>query len=79
MGPRIAQQAADDLAVLHVAVKADGFFLPADHQIGAGEQQGEQPDDPADQQDRIPFVHGHSPTFPAVCASSSFCSSTMVR
>ena len=53
----VLHHAAEDLAVRHVAVEADGFLFVLDARVGDDEQDGEHADDRADDQDRQKLMH----------------------
>ena len=53
----IREEAADDLPVLHVAVEADRFLLVFDERIGERKDDGDEPDDAADDDERIILTH----------------------
>ena len=61
MWPRVPKEAAGDLRVLHVAVKADGGLAILDGKEGGDEDGGQHAQHRAENEKRIELTHDPSP------------------
>ena len=61
LGLCVLHEAADDLRVLHVAVKADGLLLILHGNVGHQEDHRQDAHDGADDEKRVKFTHGCLP------------------